>query len=72
MKNQDKQNETVAVVGFNNAGYIVAVSSYARKDASSCAKYYRSIGYKARIMSYEELEELQDKEFHERMMYLFR
>lgn len=71
MKNQDRQNETVAVVGFNNAGSIVAVSSYARKDASSCVKYYRSIGYKARIMSYDELEELQRKEFHERMMCLF-
>lgn len=72
MKSQDKQNETVAVVGLDSAGHIAAFSSYARKDASSCAKYYRSIGYKARIMSYDELEEFQEKEYRERMKYLFQ
>lgn len=38
-----------------------------RKDAPRYAKYYRGIGYNARILTYEELDILQEKEQRERM-----
>ena len=45
-------NEIVAVVGFDSANSSKAVTSCCRKDAQRYAKYYRSIGYHARVMTY--------------------
>ena len=36
------------------------------KDANHYAKYYRSIGYNARILTYEELEKIEEQERTER------
>lgn len=64
-------NEIVAVVGFDSANYSKAVTFCCRKDAQRYAKYYRSIGYHARVMTYDELDSLLDKERAEQTPYLF-
>lgn len=64
-------NEIVAVVGFDSANSSKAVTSCYRKDAQRYAKYYRSIGYHARVMIYDELDSLLDKEHTEQTPYLF-
>lgn len=64
-------NEIVAVVGFDSANSSKAVTSCYRKDAQRYAKYYRSIGYHARVMTYDELDSLIDKERAEQIPYLF-
>lgn len=64
-------NEVVAVVGFDGANSSKAVTSCYRKDAQRYAKYYRSIGYHARVMTYDELDSLLDKERAEQTPYLF-
>lgn len=48
-----------------------AVTSCCRKDAQRYAKYYRSIGYHARVMTYDELDNLLNKERAEQTPYLF-
>ena len=64
-------NEIVAVVGFDSVNYSKAVTSCCRKDAQRYAKYYRAIGYHARVMTYDELDSLLDKERDEQTPYLF-
>lgn len=64
-------NEIVAVVGFDSANSSKAVTSCYRKDAQRYAKYYRSIGYHARVMTYDELDSLLDKERAKQTPYLF-
>ena len=65
MNGEDK--EVVCVVGlYKGTGYIGAASSCNREDASRYAKYYRSIGYNARILTYEDLDKLQEQEWKER------
>lgn len=64
-------NEIVAVVGFDSANSSKAVTSCYRKDTQRYAKYYRSIGYHARVMTYDELDSLLDKERAEQTLYLF-
>lgn len=64
-------NEIVAVVGFDSANFSKAVTSCYRKDAQRYAKYYHSIGYHARVMTYDELDNLIDKERAEQTPYLF-
>ena len=65
-------NEVVAVVGLHKGTKsIKAVTSCERKDAQQFAKYYRSIGYGARIVTYDELDTLLDKERAEQSQYLF-
>lgn len=64
-------NEVVAVVGFDSAGCSKAATSCCRKDAQRYAKHYRSIGYRARVMTYDELDSLLDKEHAEQTPYLF-
>ena len=48
-----------------------AVTSCCRKDAQKFAKYYRSIGYHARVATYEELAALLYNERAEQTPYLF-
>ena len=51
------ENEVVFVAAMDKGtGFIRTGTSCDRKDASHYAKYYRSIGYNARILTYEELE----------------
>lgn len=64
-------DEVVAVVGFDSAKNSKAVTSCCRKDAQKFAKYYRSIGYHARVVTYEELTALLYNERAEQTPYLF-
>lgn len=62
------EENTVAVVGFDkNTGFVRAVTSCDKEDSQHYAKYYRSIGYHARVLSYEELESVLEKEKKERI-----
>lgn len=59
--------EDVNVVAFDkHTGFCVTTTACPRKDAPRYAKYYRSIGYNARILTDEELDILQEKEMKER------
>lgn len=59
-KNTEKDTSVVCVTAIK-AGRIVTSTSCDRKDAQHYAQYYRSIGYKARVMTYEELDEFEKK-----------
>lgn len=61
-------NDAVAVVAFDkHSGRIHTVTSVSKKDAQREAKYFRSIGYNARVLTYEQLDELQEQERQERL-----
>lgn len=61
------ENEVVFVAALDKGtGFIRTGTSCDRKDASHYAKYYRSIVYNARILTYEELEKLEKLEEQER------
>lgn len=65
-------SDAVAVVAFDkNSKQSKAVTSCDRKDAQKYAKYYRGIGYNARVMEYSELDELISRESKEMKKYLF-
>ena len=65
-------NNTVAVVAFDkNTKQSKAITSCDKKDAQTYAKYYRKIGYNARVMEYDELDELVRRESKEMKKYLF-
>lgn len=53
--------EIVCVAAMNGAGFIVTSTSCEREASAHYARYYRSIGYKARVFTYEQLEEYQKK-----------
>lgn len=53
--------EEVVFVAAIKAGQIITGTSCDRSDAQRYAKYYRGIGYKSRVMTYEELEEFEEK-----------
>lgn len=55
-------DDVVAVVAFDTAKFVKNVTSCDRKDAQKFAKYYRSIGYNARVVDYDELDEMLEKE----------
>lgn len=60
-------NEVVCVAAFHKGtGFIGPVTSCNREDANHYAQYYRSIGYNARILTYEDLDKLQEQEKKER------
>lgn len=61
------ENEVVFVAAMDKGtGRIKTGTSCDRKDASHYAKYYRSIGYNARILTYEELKKIEEQERTER------
>ena len=61
------ENEVVFVAAMDKGtGFIRTGTSCDRKDAGRYAKYYRSIGYNARILTYEELEKIEEQERTER------
>ena len=65
------ENEVVFVAAtIKGTGRIKTGTSCDRKDANRYAKYYRSIGYNARILTYEELDKIEEKERTERGMIL--
>ena len=63
------ENEVVFVAAMDKGtGFIRTGTSCDWKDAGRYAKYYRSIGYNARILTYEELEKLEKLERMERRL----
>lgn len=59
---------TVCVIATNKGtGFIETCTSCDEEDAQRYAKYYRSVGYNARVLIYEELEKYQEWEKKERM-----
>lgn len=61
------EDNVVCVAAFDKGtGYIRTVTSCDAKDAQHYAKYYRNIGYNARVLTYEELGRLQEQEVTER------
>lgn len=65
------ENEVVFVAAtVKGTGRIKTGTSCDRKDANRYAKYYRSIGYNARILTYEELDKIEEQERTERGMIL--
>ena len=67
MNTVEKEVVFVAVLD-KGTGFIRTGTSCDRKDANHYAKYYRNIGYNARILTYEELEKLEEEEKTERRM----
>lgn len=65
------ENEVVFVAELDKGtGRIKTGTSCDRKDAGRYAKYYRSIGYNARILTYEELNKIEEQERTERGMMI--
>ena len=65
------ENEVVFVAAtIKGTGRIKTGTSCDRKDANRYAKYYRSIGYNARILTYEELDKIEEKERTERRLMI--
>lgn len=63
------EDEVVFVAALDKGtGFIRTGTSCDRKDANHYAKYYRNIGYNARILTYEELEKLEECERTERRL----
>ena len=60
------KEEIVAVVAFDTAGFIKAVTSCDRCDSQRYASYYRRYYNSVKVMTYEELEAQQEKEKRER------
>lgn len=48
---------------------IKTCTSCDKADSQKYAKYYRSIGYNAKVVTYEELEAMQRKEAEERINF---
>lgn len=64
------EDNVVAVLGLDKGtGFIKAVTSCLMEEAQRFAKYYRSIGYKAKIVGYEELTKMLEEEKQYRMKY---
>ena len=65
-------NNVVAVVAFDkNTRKSKAVTSCNKKNAQTYAKYYRRIGYNARVMEYDKVDKLIRRESEEMKKYLF-
>lgn len=65
---QDRDNLTVCVVALDKGtGFIKTVTSCDIEDSQKYAKYYRAIGYNSRVLTYEELDRLQEEEKGKRL-----
>lgn len=62
-----EENIVCVIATDKNTGFIKTCTSCDRENANKYAKYYRSIGYNSRIVTYEDLEKIQEKEKQERM-----
>ncbi len=64
------ENNIVCVVALDrNTKQIKTCTSCDKSDSQKYAKYYRSIGYNSKVLTYEELEEMQRKEDEERAKF---
>lgn len=64
------EDNTVCIVALDkNTKEIKTVTSCDKADAQKYVKYYRSIGYNAKVLTYDELEAIQKKESEERMNF---
>ena len=69
---REKDDEVVAVIGRDrHTGFIKAITSCDRRHSQRYANYYRKIGYNASVVTYEELDEIQDEEKKRRMEYVY-
>lgn len=65
---KSRDNLTVCVVALDKGtGFIKTTTSCDVEDAQRYAKYYRAIGYNSRVMTYEELDRLQEEEKGKRL-----
>lgn len=61
-------DEVVCVIATDkNTGYITTCTSCDISDSKHYAKYYRSIGYNSRVVTYAELDILLEEEKQERL-----
>lgn len=61
-------DEVVCVIATDkNTGYITTCTSCDKSDSNHYAKYYRSIGYNSKVVTYAELDILLEKEKQERI-----
>lgn len=64
------EDEVVCVVALDKGtGFISTTTSCSREDSQKYAKYYRSIGYNAKVVTYEELDLMMEEERRYRMQY---
>ena len=64
------EDNVVAVVALDKGtGFIQTVTSCLLEDSQSYAKYYRNIGYNARVVEYEELDRMMERERRYRKLY---
>ena len=60
-----KDNVVCVIATEKHTGLIKTCTSCDRENANHYAKYYRSRGYNSRTVTYEELEQIQEKEKQE-------
>ena len=60
-----EDNVVCVIATEKHTGFIKTCTSCDRENADTYTKYYRSIGYNSRIVTYEELKEIQEKEKQE-------
>ena len=64
------ENNTVCVMALDkNTKEIKTCTSCDKTEAQKYAKYYRGIGYNAKVVTYDELETMQKKELEERINF---
>lgn len=56
-----ENNEVVAVAFDKSTGRIMTCTICSKEDSQVYAKYYRSIGYKSKVMTHDELDAAYDK-----------
>lgn len=67
-----KDDNVVCVIALDkHTRWIKTCTSCDKEDSQKYAKYYRSIGYNSKVVTYEELEEMQKKEAEERKNYCY-
>ena len=69
---EEEAQEKMEFAAENVNGLLDAIADFDHweKDASRYAKYYRSIGYNARILTYDELDKLEEREKVERRLII--
>lgn len=60
-----EDNVICVIATEKHTGFIKTCTSCDRENGNHYAKYYRSIGYNSRIVTYEELEQIYEKEKQE-------
>lgn len=64
------EDNVVWVVGLDkHTGFNMATTSCDKEDAQKYAKYYRNIGYNARVFTYDELDKMLEEEMKYRTKY---